>query len=170
MNYLQHLPSIYRDDEFLARFLSIFEDTLTPVERVLENIHLYFDPSMTPESFLPWLAAWVDLSLDENWPVEKRRALIKAGVELYRWRGTKRGLKEYLRVYTGVEPEIVEHFHEEDGGPYRFTVVVTVPDPDALDERTVRRVINAEKPAHTTYHLRISPDGPDGLAPHPPEE
>lgn len=155
MDILQYMPSIYRDDEFLERFLTIFEEVLSPVELVLENIHLYFDPGMTPESLLPWLAAWVDLSLDENWPIEKRRQLIKAGVELYRWRGTRRGLREYLRIYTGVDPEIIEHFDEEDGGPHRFTVAVTVSDPEALDERTVHRVINAEKPAHTTYALEI---------------
>ena len=156
MNYLHYLPSIYRDDEFVRRFLSIFEDVLEPVEGILENIHFYFDPGMTPEGFLPWLAAWVDLSLNENWSIEKRRQLIRAGVELYRWRGTRHGLKEYLRIYTGVDPEIVEHFDEADGGPHRFTVIVTVPDPTSLDERTMRRVINAEKPAHTSYDLRIS--------------
>jgi phage tail-like protein len=154
-SYIQYLPAIYQEDEFLGRFLKIFEDVLSPVERILENIHLYFDPMMAPEGFLPWLASWIDLVLDENWPIQKRRELIKAGVELYRWRGTKRGLREYLRIYTGVEPEIIEHFDGNDGGPYRFTVIIRVPDPKSLNERLVRRVINAEKPAHTTYELRI---------------
>jgi phage tail-like protein len=157
MNYLRYLPSIYRDDEFLTRFLRIFEDVVSPVEAVLANIHFYFDPGMTPESFLSWLATWVDLSLDENWPIEKRRQLIRAGVELYRWRGTKRGLREYLTIYSGVDPDIVEHFGEDDGSRHRFTVVITVPDPASLDEGAVRRVINAEKPAHTTYDLTIGP-------------
>jgi phage tail-like protein len=160
MNFLDYLPSIYRDDAFLARFLRIFEDVVAPVELTLENVHHYFDPRMTPETLLPWLATWVDLSLDENWPIEKRRQLIRAGVELYQWRGTRRGLHEYLRIYTGVDPEIIEHFGAGDGGPHRFTVVVTVADPDDLNERTVRRVINAEKPAHTTYELRIRREGP----------
>jgi phage tail-like protein len=163
--YLQYLPAIYQEDEFLGRFLMIFEDVLSPVERILENIHFYFDPMMAPEGFLPWLASWIDLVLDENWPIDnekrrefikRQRELIKAGVELYRWRGTKRGLREYLRIYTGVESEIIEHFDENDGGPYRFTVIIRVPDPKSLDERLVRRVINAEKPAHTTYELRVS--------------
>ena len=155
MNFLDYLPSIYRDDEFLARFLRIFEEVVAPVELTLENAHHYFDPRMTPEALLPWLATWVDLSLDENWPIEKRRQLIRAGVELYQWRGTRRGLHEYLRIYTGVDPEIIEHFGAEDGGPHRFTVVVTVADPDDLNAGTIRRVINAEKPAHTSYELRI---------------
>jgi len=154
-SYLRHLPAIYQEEEFLARFLMIFEDALSPVEHILENIHLYFDPLMAPESFLLWLASWIDLVLDENWSIEKRRQLIKAGAELYRWRGTRRGLKDYLKIYTGVEPEITEHFGVEDKGPHHFEVVVRMLDPKALDERLVRRVINAEKPAHTTYDLTI---------------
>jgi phage tail-like protein len=153
--YLQHLPAMYQEDEFLGRFLMIFEDTLSPVEHTLENIHLYFNPMLAPEGFLPWLASWIDLVLDENWPLQKRRELIRAGVELYHWRGTRRGLHEYLRIYTDVEPEIIEHFTEEEGGPHRFTVVIRVEDPTSLDERRVRQVINAEKPAHTVYDLRI---------------
>ena len=154
-SYLQYMPAIYQKEEFLGRFLMIFEDILSPANRILDNIDLYFDPMMAPESYLPWLASWIDLVLDENWPVQKQRQLIKAGVELYRWRGTRRGLREYLRIYTGVEPEIVEHFDAQDGGPHRFTVVIRVPDPEAIDERLVRQVINAEKPAHTTYDVRI---------------
>jgi phage tail-like protein len=153
--YIEHLPAMYQGDEFLGRFLRIFEDVLTPVEQVLEYIHLYFDPMVAPEGFLPWLASWIDLALDENWPIPKRRELIKAGVELFHWRGTRRGLQEYLRIYTDVEPEIIEHFTEEEGGPHRFTVIIRVPDPGSLDERRVRQVINSEKPAHTTYELRI---------------
>jgi phage tail-like protein len=153
--YLQYLPGMYQEDEFLDHFLMIFEDTLSPVEQVLRYIHLCFDPTMAPEEFLPWLAAWVDLVLDENWPIEKRRRLIRSGVELYRWRGTRRGLAEYLKIYTDVEPEIVEHFDQEDGGPHHFTVTMRVSDPDAINERLVRQLINGEKPAHTTYELRI---------------
>ena len=42
--YIEHLPAIYQQDEFVGRFLRIFEDVLSPVEQVLENIHLYFEP------------------------------------------------------------------------------------------------------------------------------
>lgn len=154
-SYLGYLPAIYREDDFLGRFLKVFQDILSPVESALDNLHYYFDPLMAPEEFLAWLASWIDLALDENWPIGKRRQLIRAGAELYRWRGTKRGLREYLRIYTGVEPEIVEHFAGSEKGPYHFEVVLLLKDPAALDERRVRQVITAEKPAHTTYELVI---------------
>lgn len=154
-SWLQYLPAIYQENEFLGRFLRIYEEQLLPVEDVLERIHHYFDPRMAPSSFLSWLASWIDLALDENWPEERRRELIHRGTDLYRWRGTPRGLLAYLRIYAGVEPEIVEHLKPGNGGPFRFTVVLRVKDPSAVDEARVRSIIEAEKPAHTDYTLRI---------------
>lgn len=172
-SYLQYLPSLYREDDFCGRFLRIFEDVLTPIEGIIDKLAFYFDPGTTPQSFLPWLACWVGLVLDERWPELRRRELLKAVVELYRWRGTKRGLTEYLRIYTGVSPQIIEptgitpmRLGDEArlgaiqlGGaeeqPYCFTVVVNVDDVTAIDTEIVRTIIETQKPAHTTYVLKI---------------
>jgi len=108
-DYLEYLPALYRDDEFMGRFLLIFESIMKPIENTTSNLNLYFDPLLTPEPLLPWLSAWLDLVLDPTWPIEKHRELVKHCVELYRWRGTKRGLSEYLRIYTGTVPDISEH-------------------------------------------------------------
>ncbi len=63
-----------------------------------------------PAAFLPWLASWVALVLDETWPVEKRREHISKAVELYRWCGTIRGIKTFVEIYTGMVPNIIEAF------------------------------------------------------------
>lgn len=157
--YLQYLPAIYQDSDFLGRFLRIFEDLIVPVEDILQEIPFYFNPRLAPPGFLPWLASWIDLVLDENWPEERRRELIQRGTDLYRWRGTRRGLLAYLNIYAGVEPELVEHLTAKAGGPFRFTVVLRVPDPSAVDEARIRSIIEAEKPAHTQYELRIEAAG-----------
>ena len=156
--FLQYLPGIYQDNEFLGRFLRIFEDLLQHDEQVLAHPEAYYDPRMAPSSFLPWLATWIDLALDENWPEARRRELIHRGTELYRWRGTRRGLLAYLRIYAGVEPVITEQFTKEEGGPFHFTVALKVKDAGQVDEARLRAIIEAEKPAHTTYTLQI--EGP----------
>ena len=171
-NYLQYLPAFYREDDFTGRFLSIFEDILTPIEGIVDNLAFYFDPGTTPQAFLPWLAFWVGLVLDERWPEARRRQLIKSVVELYRWRGTKQGLSEYLRIYTGVVPQVLEHTPviqlgtntnsgtiETRGTEYEahcFTVILEVPDVSTIDADIVRSIIESEKPAHTTYILQIN--------------
>jgi P2-related tail formation protein len=103
----------------------------------------------------------VDLVLNENWPLERRRALIASAAYLYRWRGTRRGLSDYIRLYTGFAPRIVEPGQErrERGeqplAAHTFRVILEVPDPAQIDRALVEQIIEAEKPAHTAYALEI---------------
>ena len=167
-NYLKYLPALFSEDEFLGRFLKIFESVIDPIEKLISQVYFYFDPKMAPEELLPWLASWVDLVLDEGWPLEKRRQLISSVVDLYRLRGTRQGLSEYLRIYTGVKPVIVEHFGgmalgersqlgwntvlgEREG--HFITAILELEDPSAVDQQKVRAIIEAEKPAHVAYAL-----------------
>ena len=158
---LQYLPPSFHEDEFLGRFLLIFESILDPIERTIDNIDLYFDPRLAPEPLLPWLASWFDLVLNEKWPIERRRALVHAAADLYRWRGTRRGLSEYLRIYTGVEPTIIEPGQEQRSNgssslpAHVFRVVLEVPDPRLVERDLVEAIIEAEKPAHTAYILEL---------------
>lgn len=169
-SYLRYLPPPYSQNDFVGRFLGIFEGILGPLEATVDNVAHYFDPLTTPEDLLPWLASWVDLVLDEGWPIERRRELIRSATELYQWRGTSRGLKEYIRVYTGVEPEIIENFGGirlsadtllgwntvlGDGHQYTFSVTVELEDPSSVDVDKVKAIIESEKPAHTAYVLRV---------------
>ena len=174
-SYLEYLPGVFQDDELMGSFLLIFESILKPVESTVDNITSYFNPLITPEPLLPWLASWLDLSLDQTWPEERRRELVKSSAELYRWRGTKRGLSEYLRIHTGTVPEISEFVpgmsldHEtklgidtklgSSGTGHHFTVSMEINEDSAVDTNTVRAIIEAQKPAHTVYTLQIRRTG-----------
>lgn len=180
---LKYLPALYEKDEMMGRFLMLFESFLSPIEGQIDEIPLYFDPSIAPADLLPWLASWVNLALDERWPEERRRTLIKEAFRLYRKRGTKQGLRRYLEIYTGRTPDIVEHRANNfrlgaesrlgpgialgrQNVPHTFTVTMRLPPVEAdTDEerkrkaterrRTIESIIEAEKPAHTTYTLHI---------------
>lgn len=158
-SYMQYLPPMYQDDEFLSRFLLIFESILEPLDQTIDSINHYFDPRLAPEALLPWLAAWVDVVLNDKWPIERRRELITMAAELYRWRGTRRGLREYLRIYAGVEPLVEEPGREQDDSPrlpaHVFRVTLEVPNPDVIERDLVEAIIEAEKPAFTSYQLEI---------------
>jgi phage tail-like protein len=182
---LNYMPSIYRETlapprerhapyeerPFFERFLRGFEDAMGPSQALVANLDRYFDSDAAPADFLPWLATWVSLVLDENWPVLKRRRLIQEAVELYRWRGTRRGLARYLWIYAGVVPHINDQpftgmrlgpgtllgrdTRLGDVPPHTFVVTLAVPDPMAINEQIVRDIIESEKPAHTAYEFRI---------------
>jgi phage tail-like protein len=168
---LDFLPASYRDDPLMGRFLLIFESILNPLENTVDNMALYFDPRLTPESLLPWLASWVDLALDPSWPLERRRELVQNASVLYRWRGTKRGLSEYLRIYTGSAPEILEYIPGmildektqlgintmlgSSGTGHHFTVIIKSTEESKIDPKVVRQIIESQKPAWAVYTLEI---------------
>lgn len=119
---MRYLPGCFAADpasaDFLARFMGLFDEarsgTLAPVER----LPAYFDPLAAPAAapgspgadFLDWLAGWIGIALDRNWSVARRRRLVAQAPHLFRLRGTVAGLKRHIAVYTGVEPQVVEHF------------------------------------------------------------
>jgi phage tail-like protein len=114
LTYLQYLPRIFQEDPasklFLEQFLSIFEHFFGGIEDEIGNIVRYFIPGATPAEFLPWLASWLSLSLNDKWPEQKKRLLIKRAWELFRKRGTLPGMQEILEIFTGKIFFILEHF------------------------------------------------------------
>jgi phage tail-like protein len=142
--YLKYLPALYYDDELMGRFLMIFESFLRPIEQRTDGIHHYFDPKMTPSDFLPWLATWTDLTLDDRWTEAQQRLLLGSAARLFRMRGTKQGLLEYLEIFTGRRAAITEHRANNlrlgpdarfgpsvalgrDNKPHSFTVTLRLP-------------------------------------------
>ena len=68
----------------------------------IAHLHLYFNPSETPDEFLAWLAQWASLSFRSELSVKKRRRLLAAILPLYQIRGTrKKYLEEILRIWPG---------------------------------------------------------------------
>jgi hypothetical protein len=125
---------------------------------------------------------WVDWPIDARFDLTQQRQLIRRAVEIYRWRGTRKGLRFYLHLYTGLpldeqfDPEkdksisITESFGQgcvvgiahvgEDailggGKPYHFQVRLRAGLDHAIDEELVRRIIDQEKPVFCTYDLLI---------------
>jgi phage tail-like protein len=178
--WIQFLPAIYQDadeenGDFLRRFLLIAQHLTTGIEERLEFLHEAFDPRTTPATFLQWLASWLAMPLLEGWDEEKRREIIQRVPELYRLRGTARGLKLALRLFAGVQAGIHEGEWPYPGlvigksstvgidtvlSPPVFTSqCFTVELPDDRDQvsrerlRTVQALVEAEKPAHAHYAL-----------------
>lgn len=154
--YERFLPDIYQENDFLQRFLHIFEDIWEPLEQRQDHISLYFDPRTCPLSFLPWLASWLDIPLNPHWPEMRQRRLLAQAMELYSWRGTSYGLARLIEICTGLTTEIVEKPNE----PFVFRIRVSLSsatDGELVDRAFIEELIQAHKPAHTGYVLEILP-------------
>lgn len=183
-DYLRFLPAIYDDDDFMGRFLMLFESFWNPISNQIDHLDYYFDPKMAPPEFLAWLASWFSITFQDDWSEEKRRALIYEAQSLYRKRGTRGALSRFIEIYTGAEPEIVEHRGEDfrlgvaalmgaglslgEGGemPYSFTVSLELSELDAADKQekerketarrlAIEKIISNQKPAGMAYALNL---------------
>jgi phage tail-like protein len=150
--YLRDLPVIYHENDFLGRFLLIFESIWEPLERRQDQIAMYFNPHTAPPSFLPWIGGWLDLSINMDWPEQRIRRFIAEAMDLYRWRGTRYGLERMIEVCTGIAPLITE----PPGQPFVFQVSLKIPPDTDVDRDLIEQLINAHKPAHTGYVLEIT--------------
>jgi hypothetical protein len=116
-------------------------------------------------------------TVDLDWPDERKRALIKRAVDLYRIRGTKRALALFLKLFTGYEPTIDENvwpfkgFRVESEARIGIDSVILPPVnlahcyvitvPVAFDKVTpelvlrIHQIVSMEKPTHTHYYLKF---------------
>lgn len=151
--YLDYLPQVYRDVDFMGRLLSLFEQSFDPSVETLRLLWAYLDPRTASEQLLPFLAHWVGWNSDRNWSqlspiqVHRQRQLIYHAMELYRWRGTQRGLRHYLQLYTGLPDNCISI---ESSTKLGFEIGVAELDTTA--------VIGGDRP----YHFAVR------LKPHPP--
>lgn len=159
------LPALYQDDDLAQRMLEGFDAVLAPVYSTIDNFDSYLDPWLTPVDFLPWLAGWVGIALDEGWDEDRRRAIVSRAVELYRLRGTATGLSAQIEIHTGGTVEIIENGGtawsidpggELPGSPKAQVVVrVHVDDPKGVDAARVEALVAAAKPAHVEHRVEI---------------
>ena len=162
--------------------MTIFEAAFEPVVNSFSSMWAILDPLTAPQSLLPFIAHWLAWPHDSEVSLHHQRRLIRHAVEIYRFRGTRKGLRFYLHLYTDL-PLDEEIGSEADksisitepsgqgcllgiaqmgidavlggGKPYHFEVRLRCGPDDAIDEPLVRRIIEQEKPAFCTYGLCI---------------
>ena len=159
------LPALYQDDAFAQRLTDALDEVLAPVFASLDGLASYLDPALAPDDFLEWLAGWVGVTLDETWPIERRRQLVADAARLYRSRGTVAGLAAQVAIYTGGEVEVEDNgssaWSSTAGGKVPGTsapslrVRVTVDDPATVSLARLEAVVATAKPAHVPHTITV---------------
>lgn len=180
----EYLPEVLRVDPGTRDFLQAFDkillgrpdsvtdkqgENLRGLEQILDDLPRYFTPGQhegngAPDEFLPWLSQWVALSLRTDITQDPakdnaiRRAFIARMAQLYRYRGTKKSMKELLEIFTSRDVAVDDQM---DGEPHYFKVLLNLDalkTSDSLEaferaKELAHSVIRLEKPAHTRYVL-----------------
>ncbi|APX11977.1 hypothetical protein [Tateyamaria omphalii] len=110
----RYLPAVFGEEplaaDFTDRFLANFDRGLRSIEKNIDGGADFYDPLSAPaepgrRDFLSWLAGWVGVTLDRQLPLARRRHILKSIGKLFPLRGTKRGLRETLYLYLGLDQQ-----------------------------------------------------------------
>lgn len=165
------LPSLYVEDAFAQSLCAALDGVLAPIVATIDGMPAYLDPDTTPPDMLGWLAGWLGLTLDANQPTQRQRELVRLGMELQRWRGTVRGIREAVAAAFGSTPLVLdsggagwstEPTPQLPGSAVPHLVVqLGVPDPEDFDLRRLDSLVAAVKPAHIPHEVEILAISPD---------
>jgi len=149
--WLQYLPDVYSDDEFLGRFLLIFESIMNPIIWMIDNFDFYLSPETAPQEWLAWMTSWFDLVLLPELPIARQREIVRQLGWLFLRRGTRLGLQRLLELYFEVTPEIIETV------PCHFIVRLPLSQSKSkLGAEVADRLINSQRPAFASYMLELT--------------
>lgn len=161
---IRWIPQLYitKDDELstseqsagpLRRFLEALDTALDAVHGDIARLPDVISPVRCPEPFLDRILS----SLGWTLPVEQRvkRELCKAAVLVYKQKGTAIGVKNLMRLLTGMECEIMNAVRDPASRSsfYTFEIFPIAPARDwTSDEKTAASVVvDYMKPAHTHF-------------------
>lgn len=174
-SFLSYLPMIYQTggrEDFLGRFLGMFEAVYQDLEERIAGSARQLDPMAAEPEFLHWLARWVGISNAHLWQEEKLRLLLEGIVKKNMIRGTREYMEHMIGTFTGERPFFLEYGEIEQyrgndrayqsliqsyaHGPYEVSVLVREQAVPSLREQyALKKMIEDLQPAHIRMHLMI---------------
>jgi phage tail-like protein len=160
---LNQLPVAMLEDEFFTGFVRIFQDVATTYLEDLDNLDHVVDVRMTPDTLLPWLGSWIGVpAVDSSLSEELKRKTVRDYAGLLSRRGTRRGLEEFLELFSTPDKQVNAEV-TESGGVYNEGeaplqnpwVRVAVQTTGRLAEDDFAKLVADEVPAHVVLTLFV---------------
>lgn len=109
-NFMQTFPEIYQEEgSFFHRYLSIFSTMYNEYQRKIDSAWEYLDLQTAGPELLVIYAKWLGLSIESEILEEKiLRKLVQNLYSLYKIKGTKKALKNLVKIILDEECIIVE--------------------------------------------------------------
>src|SRR6476469_2718081 len=108
-DWLTHqLPVGMAEDDFLFRFVSIFQRVADTVVHPIDTLPHMADASVAPTPMVRAMAEWIGINwVDSSLDSRVQRAIVIEYAQVIQWRGTKRGLRRLLRLLSdGADVEV----------------------------------------------------------------
>ena len=156
---IDQLPLAMLEDDFLVRFLGIFQELADGYMLQVDNIEHVVDTTVAPDPMVRSLGAWIGVPpIDPSLPDQVQRRIVREHGQMLQWRGTAMGLRHLLEMVTDAPAEIsdtggvyAEGEAPENPGHVRIKVESSgwTTEDDLLD------LVRSELPAAVSFELAI---------------
>lgn len=156
---LNQLPVGLLDSDFFVRFVSMFQELGDSMLDNADNIDNLLDVTVAPPEVVRWLGSWIGVdSVDPSLPEDLQRHIVAGSARSLRWRGTRQGIEEFLRMTTGGECEVIDGGGVWEAGEAPVDVAwvqMKVETTGWLAEQDFVALVRDELPAHVRAQLFV---------------
>ena len=156
---VDQLPGCFAGDDFLRRFMGLFQELSDGLRRRIDGIEHAVDVSVAPPVFVRWMGGWLGVnSIDPSLPADRQRDLVFGFGSLLVRRGTRAGLQQALELVTGRPVEVRDPgaiVREGDPSPALRPVRIELAGTGAVSEADVLALIGDWLPAAASADVWI---------------
>ena len=164
-SWIQLLPSLYQDNQFLEQFLFGFQQTHQNMENTIDTLSEQFTPYNT--EFISWLGNWVGVEFGDDIEIDSKRRLLSDIVRLYKIRGTKDYFISVVKHLTNVTISIDDkgeyskiHHNLLSKNPHKSLMKIFIHEKISEDKNEesqklsiIKRIFESEKPINVEYEI-----------------
>lgn len=153
------LPVGMVEDDFFVRFVSIFQDLSTTLLENVDNIDNVLDVTVAPDSMVRWLGSWIGAdAVDPALPVGLQRVTVRTAARTLAWRGTRRGLVEFVELLSRGPATVTDTggVYPEGGAPTDPPqVAICVESTGGMPEADFITLVRDQVPAHVYAEIFV---------------
>jgi phage tail-like protein len=147
------------DSEFFVRFASIFQEIGGSLLENADNIDYLADVAVAPEAMVRWLGSWIGVeTIDPSLADQLQRRIVAGSSATLAWRGTARGLTDFLQLISGGPAEVTDGggvWRDGEAPPDTAWVRMRVESTGWMTEGDFVDLIRDEVPAHVLAELYV---------------
>lgn len=103
---INYTSSMLADDPIAQMICASLDEVLAPIISVLDCYDSYLDAHIAPIDFVRYMSSWILVNPQASWDDMTVRKSLAHAIRFYDFRGTSRGLHDYLKDIFGIDVAI----------------------------------------------------------------
>jgi phage tail-like protein len=105
---INYTSSMLIEDQVAQKICGSLDEVLAPIISVLDCYDSYLDVYLAPMDFVRYMSTWILVNPEVGWNDHTVRRSLAHAIQFYEFRGTSRGIQDFLTTVLDLEVTIEE--------------------------------------------------------------